>query len=65
MQPMTYWLALWIFGGLAVPALAAPAAPNAEELLSRLEARAGQLLDYQVNAATGFWGRAIRLKGGT
>jgi hypothetical protein len=62
MARMAYWLTPGILGGLAVPALAVPGSQSAEELLSRLEARAAQLRDYQVNAQTAFQGRTIRLK---
>ncbi len=48
MKRITYWLSIWIFCGLAAPLWAAPAPQSAEELLSRLEARATQLRDYVV-----------------
>jgi hypothetical protein len=62
MKPITYWLSIWIFGGLAPLLWAAPARQSAEELLSQLEARAAQLRDYRVNAQTRFRGQTIHLK---
>jgi hypothetical protein len=62
MRPITYWLSIWIFGIGAASIGAAPAPQSADELLSRLEARAAQLLDYQVKAETSRRGQTIHLK---
>jgi hypothetical protein len=62
MKPITYWLAIWIFGIGAASVWAAPAPQNADELLSRLEVRAAQLRDYQVRAETSRRGQTIHLK---
>ena len=62
MKPITYWLSIWIFGGLAPLLWAGPAPQNADELLSQLEARAAQLRDYRVNVRTRFHGQMIHVK---
>src|SRR5260370_20818324 len=62
MKPITYWLSIWIFCGLAAPLWAAPAPRSAEGRLTRLEARAAQVQDYRVNAQTRFHGQTIHLK---
>jgi hypothetical protein len=67
MRPITYWLSIWIFGigaaSIGAASIgAAPAPQSADELLSRLEARAAQLLDYQVKAETSRRGQTIHLK---
>jgi hypothetical protein len=62
MKPITYWLSIWIFGMGAASVWAAPPPQSADELLSRLEARAAQLQDYQVRGETTHRGQKVHLK---
>jgi hypothetical protein len=61
MNPSTYWLFIGIIGIQAASVWAVPQPSSADELPSRLEARAAQLQDYPVRAETARHGQTIHL----